>query len=209
VRESVVLLKNERITLPLSKKLKHVVVFGKAANDLGLQCGGWTIDWQGKPGKVTSGGTTLLEAIQQTVSAETKVTYSADGGEIEAADVVIVAVAEEPYAEMKGDRTNLNLNTADLALINRARQANGPVVTVLYSGRPLVLGEALESSDAFVAAWLPGTEGRDMTDVLFGDYKPKGRLPRTWPRSNEQLPQLAHDPAKVDALFPFGFGLKY
>jgi beta-glucosidase len=84
-----------------------------------------------------------------------------------------------------------------------------PVVTVLYSGRPLVLGAALEASDAFVAAWLPGTEGRGLTDVLFGDYGPKGKLPRTWPRSNDQIPQIAANPAKVNAQFPYGYGLSF
>lgn len=211
VRESLVLLKNERQTLPLSKKLKQLVVVGAAADDLGLQCGGWTIDWQGKPGRVTPGGTTLLEAIRQTVSAGTKVTFSADGHDIKNADAVIVVIAEKPYAEMFGDKKDLSLGVEEVELINRAKQAGLPVVTLLYSGRPMVLGAALDMSDAFVAAWLPGTEGRGLTDVLFGDYKPKGKLPRTWPRSNEQLPQLgnAGDRAKVAAQFSYGFGLSY
>ncbi|MDD5139571.1 MAG: glycoside hydrolase family 3 N-terminal domain-containing protein [Verrucomicrobiales bacterium] len=209
VRESLVLLKNDRKALPLSKKIKHLVVVGQAADDLGLQCGGWTIDWQGKSGNVIKGGTTLLAAIRQTVSAETKITFSADGSGLKDADAVIVVVAEKPYAETKGDKKDLTLAPADLDLVNKARQTGAPVITVLYSGRPLVLGAALESSDAFVAAWLPGTEGRGLTDVLFGDQKPTGKLPRTWPRTNEQLPQLGNDRAKVDAQFPYGFGLSY
>jgi len=200
VRESLVLLKNERAALPFAKNLKHVQVIGKAADDLGIQCGGWTISWQGEAGKITPGGTTILEAIRQSVSPGTKVSFSADATKTEAADAVIVVIGETPYAEMKGDRTDLLLSAADTALIKRAKQNGAPVVTVLLSGRPLVLGEALEASDAFVAAWLPGTEGLGVTDILFGDAKPTGKLPRAWPQS-----------ANLAAAnnFPFGFGLTY
>jgi beta-glucosidase len=205
VRESLVLLKNEHHTLPLSKTLKHLVVVGEAADDLGMQCGGWTIDWQGRKGTVTPGGTTLLAAIRQTVSAGTTVTYSADGSGLSGADTIIVVVGEPPYAEMKGDRKDLSLAAEDGALIASAKAAGVPVVTVVYSGRPLILGAALDESDALVAAWLPGTEGLGLTDVLFGDAKFKGKLPRTWPRSNEHITtgDLAEKP-----LFKFGFGLK-
>ena len=209
VRESLVLLKNDAKTLPLSKKVKHLAVIGKGADDLGIQCGGWTIDWQGEPGNKMPGGTTLLSAIRQTVSAGTKVTFASDASKITNADAIIVVVGEQPYAEMKGDRTDLQLAAEDAALIAQARATGGRVITVLYSGRPMVLGAALESSDAFVAAWLPGTEGRGITDVLFGDHKPKGKLPRAWPQSNDQIPQIASEPTKVDAQFPCGFGLSY
>ncbi len=205
VRESLVLLKNEHQTLPLSKDLKHLVVVGEAADDLGMQCGGWTIDWQGRKGKVTPGGTTLLTAIKGAVSAGTTVTYSADGSEVSGADAVVVVVGEEPYAEMKGDRQNLDLSEADRALIAKAKATGAPVVTVLYSGRPLVLGSALKKSDAFVAAWLPGTEGEGMTDVLFGDTPFKGTLARNWPKSDEELAGLSSTP---HSLFKDGFGLK-
>jgi len=206
VRESLVLLKNERAVLPLAKNLKQLKVVGKAADDLGVQCGGWTISWQGETGKVTSGGTTILEAIRQTVGKETKVSFSPDGSGLDGADAVLVVIGEAPYAEMKGDRTDLLLAPADVALIKKAKQAGAPVVTVLLSGRPLVLGEALEASDAFVAAWLPGTEGLGVADVLFGNFKPTGKLPRAWPQtaapSTGQLTQNATS-------FPFGFGLTY
>ena len=205
VRESLVLLKNEHQTLPLSKQLKHLVVVGEAADDLGMQCGGWTIDWQGRKGKVTPGGTTLLTAIKGAVSAGTTVTYSVDGSEVSGADAVVVVVGEEPYAEMKGDRQNLDLSEADTALIAKAKATGAPVVTVLYSGRPLVLGPALKESDAFVAAWLPGTEGEGMTDVLFGDTPFKGTLARNWPKSDEELAGLSSTP---HSLFKDGFGLK-
>lgn len=181
VRESLVLLKNDNHVLPLKKNLHHLVVVGEGADDLGMQCGGWTSNWQGKLGNVTSGGTTLLAAIRQTVSPDTQVTYSADASNVADADAVIAVVGEPPYAEMKGDRTELVISTEDAALIARAKASGAPVVTVMYSGRPLALNQSLDDSAAFVAAWLPGTEGLGMTDVLFGDYKFKGKLPRTWP----------------------------
>jgi len=204
VQQSLVLLKNSSHTLPLAKNLKHLVVVGAAADDLGRQCGGWTVSWQGS-GQLTR-GTTILEAIRKTVSPETVVTFSPDGGEIKNADAVIAVVGEAPYAEMKGDRTNLELATNDVALVAQARAAGAPVVTLLISGRPLILNSALADSSAFVAAWLPGTEGQGVADVLFGDVKPTGKLPREWPRDNDQLAanKLAGKP-----LFKFGFGLTY
>lgn len=206
VRESLVLLKNSNNLLPLKKNLQRVIVVGKAADDLGMQCGGWTIDWQGKPGNVTTGGTTLLAAIKKAVSAETEVTYSLDGSDLKPADVIIVAVGEQPYAEFKGDREDLNLPAADAALIAKAKATNSRVVALLYSGRPLILNSALDQSDAFVAAWLPGTEGEGITDVLFGDHAFKGKLPRHWPSNSEQL---SADNIAGKALFSVGFGLTY
>jgi beta-glucosidase len=181
VRESLVLLKNDHHALPLAKTISHLAVVGAAADDLGRQCGGWTIDWQGGLGNVTHGGTTLLAAIRQTVSPGTQVTFSPDASDLTGADAIIAVVGEPPYAEMKGDREELKLSDEDTALIAKAKAAGKPVVTILYSGRPLEVQSALENSDAFVAAWLPGTEGLGLTDVLFGDYKFKGKLPRHWP----------------------------
>jgi beta-glucosidase len=209
VRASLVLLKNERQALPLAKNIKHLAVVGKAADDLGMQCGGWTISWQGESGPVTHGGTTLLAAIQKTVSRNTQVTFSPDGENLRGADAIVVAVGEMPYAEMIGDRTNLDLSSGDVALIAKARTTGVPVVTVLYSGRPLVLGPVLTDCDALVAAWLPGTEGEGMTDVLFGDFKPTGKLPRPWPRDNFQLNSAVFAGSGQSPLFPFGFGLTY
>jgi beta-glucosidase len=209
VRESLVLLKNNHQTLPLSKKVKHLAVVGKAADDLGIQCGGWTISWQGSPGPVTHGGTTLLAAIKQTVSSDTQVTYSPDGNELAGADAVIVAIVEMPYAEMKGDRSDLSLSAEDAALVEKAKALNVPVVTVLYSGRPLVLGKTLDQTDAFVAAWLPGTEGLGMTDVLFGDFKPTGHLPRQWPQDNSGLSSMESTAAHIQPQFASGYGLTF
>lgn len=204
VRESLVVLKNANHLLPLKKDLKRITVIGKGANDIGMQCGGWTITWQGRNGDVTTGGTTLLKAIKETVSTGTEVNYSPDGSDLKSPDVIIAVVGEEPYAEFKGDRQDLNLAPTDVALIAKAKAANVPVLTLLYSGRPLILGSALDQSDVFIAAWLPGTEGLGLTDVLFGDHAPTGKLPRLWPANNEQL---AVDHVAGKSLFPAGFGL--
>ena len=209
VRESLVLLKNEKQVLPLKKDLKRIVVLGKAADDLGIQCGGWTIDWQGKIGNVTSGGTTLLAAIKQTVAKNTEVKFSPDAENLRGAEAIVVVVGELPYAEMKGDRSDLSLAPGDAALIRKAKSAGVPMVTVLYSGRPLVLGKALEISDAFVAAWLPGTEGAGITDILFGDATPIGKLPRPWPRDNSELGGAGVAAPVTSPLFAPGFGLTY
>jgi beta-glucosidase len=205
VRESLVLLKNEKHLLPLSKKIKHIVVVGAAADDLGMQCGGWTIDWQGGHGNVTHGGTTILTAIRQTVSSGAQVTFSPDASDLKDADAIIAVVGEPPYAEMKGDRTNLDLSVTSTTLIAKAKATGVPVVTILFSGRPLILNSALTDSDAFIAAWLPGTEGLGVTDFLFGDCKFTGKLPRSWPRINDHIVNT-DKPEKP--LFPFGFGLR-
>ena len=182
VRESLVLMKNENHVLPLSKKIKHLVVVGAGADDMGMQCGGWTVDWQGGHGNITHGGTTLLAAIRHAVSSGTQVTFSPDAGNLEGADAIIAVVGESPYAEGRGDRKQLNLSSQDLALLTKAKASGAPVVTILYSGRPLMANSAMDDSVAFVAAWLPGSEGEGITDVLFGDYKFTGKLPRPWPR---------------------------
>lgn len=204
VQQSLVLLKNEHHALPLAKNLKHLVVIGRGADDLGMQCGGWTVDWQGN-GQLTY-GTTILQGIRDAVSPETQVTYSPDGTDINNADAVIVVVGETPYAEYKGDRTNLDLSANDAALIATARASGARVTTILLSGRPLILGTTLKSSDAFIAAWLPGTEGEGIADVLFGDVKPMGKLPREWPSNDHQF---AANAMQGKPLFPLGYGLSY
>jgi beta-glucosidase len=122
------------------------------------------------------------------------------------ADAIVVIVGEMPYAEFKGDRITLDLTPEDIALVEKAKSSGAPVTTILLSGRPLILGSALDSSDAFVAAWLPGSEGEGVADVLFGDVKPTGKLPREWPRNNDQFMSYKM-PGKP--LFKFGFGLTY
>ena len=208
VRETLVLLKNDKRVLPLSKNLKRIVVAGKSADDIGNQCGGWTITWQGKSGNVTGGGTTILQAIKQGVSSNTEVVYSRDGADASHADAAIVVVGEAPYAEYLGDRASLNLPDEDVAAIERVKRAGIPTVVLLFSGRPIIINRALELSDAFVAAWLPGTEGRGVTDVLFGDYRFKGKLSFSWPRSMDQIPINVGD-SDYRPLFKYGFGLEY
>ena len=201
VRESLVLLKNEGHALPLSKKAARLHIAGKNADDIGNQCGGWTIDWQGRSGNVTTGGTTILAAIRNTVSKDTKVTFSKDGSGAEGATVGVVVIGEKPYAEGAGDRASLALAAEDIAAVKTMKAAGIPVVVVLVSGRPMILGDVLDTASAVVAAWLPGSEGQGVADVLFGDYKPTGKLSFTWPK--------AVGKGTADPLFAFGYGLKY
>ncbi|HUC84615.1 MAG TPA: glycoside hydrolase family 3 N-terminal domain-containing protein, partial [Candidatus Acidoferrales bacterium] len=205
VRQSLVQLKNDQHTVPLAKNLKQLAVVGAAADDIGRQCGGWTISWQGQSGDILHGGTTILSAIRAAVSPTTKVNFSRDGSNLTGAEAVIVVIGESPYAEMQGDRSDLRLAASDLALVEKARSAGAPVVTVLLSGRPLILGNALADSDAFLAAWLPGTEGEGVADVLFGEYKPTGKLPRQWPRSNDGVATAAIQPSAAAPQFPDGY----
>jgi beta-glucosidase len=206
VRESLVLLKNDG-ALPVARTVKRIHVAGRNADDLGAQSGGWTITWQGKRGPVTT-GTTVLEGIRRAAGDRIQVSFAADGSGAEGAGLAIVVVGEDPYAEFFGDAADLALAEADQRAIAAAKKAGARVVTVVVSGRPLILGDALAQSDALVAAWLPGTEGEGVADVLFGDHKPSGKLPFTWPRSVEQIPLNVGD-TPYDPLFPFGHGLSY
>ncbi|UCG25476.1 MAG: glycoside hydrolase family 3 C-terminal domain-containing protein [Chloroflexota bacterium] len=208
VRKSLVLLKNDNGTLPLAKDVDHIVVAGPAADSIGLQCGGWTIEWLGGTGNITH-GTTFLQAIRQTVSAETAIDYD-ESGSFSAgreADVGIVCLHELPYAEGVGDRAELCLSEEEAGLIERVRAQCRRLIVILFSGRPLIISEHLEKWDAFVAAWLPGTEGQGIADVLFGDYSFTGRLAYSWPRRMDQIPSRAMVTRDDGPLFPFGFGL--
>jgi len=207
VRQSLVLLKNDTAVLPLSKYLGRIHVAGKNADNIGNQCGGWTISWQGSSGNITT-GTTILQAIRNAVSPSTIVTYSVDGSGAAGADAGIVVVGETPYAEGMGDRTDLSLNSDDAGAIIRVKGTGIPTIVILISGRPMILGDILTVSDAFIAAWLPGSEGQGIADVLFGDYNPTGTLSHSWPRSMSQIPINAGDQT-YDPLFPLEFGLRY
>jgi beta-glucosidase len=208
VRESLVLLKNAKKTLPLAKSAARIHVAGEGANNLGMQCGGWTINWQGWVKHEVPGGTTLLAAIKNAVSKETKVTYSADGTGAEGADVGVVVLGEKPYAEFEGDSADLALPKEDLQTLLNMKKAGIPIAVVLLSGRPVILGEILDQADALLAAWLPGSEGQGVADVLFGDHAPTGKLSYSWPRSVAQLP-LSAGAADYDPLFKLGDGLSY
>lgn len=210
VRESLVLLKNENAALPIAKDAATIFVAGQGADNLGRQLGGWSIEWQGGSGDITT-GTTLLAAVKAAVSPETTVSYSVTGlfdGSV--ADVGIVVLSEDPYAEFEGDNNRIGLSRGEIAMINRMRESSKTLIVVLYSGRPLIVTEELLAADAFVAAWLPGTEGAGITDVLFGDAPFTGKLSFTWPRSVDQLPfDLSAIPTEgcEAPLFPFGYGL--
>jgi beta-glucosidase len=207
VRQSIVLLKNGNRALPLNRAAARIHVAGKSAADLGNQCGGWTIDWQGKSGAVTPGGTTILDAIRKAVPAA-KVTYSADGAGAAGAAVGVVVIGEKPYAEGDGDQADLALAPEDLAAVNAVKAARIPTVVVLLSGRPMILGGVLDRADALVAAWLPGTEGDGVADVLFGNYKPTGKLSFAWPRTMAGVAKHPGQPG-YDPQFALGFGLTY
>ncbi len=206
VSQSLVLLKNEGPVLPLSPGASlHVA--GKCADDIGNQCGGWTIDWQGESGPVTSGGTTILAAIREAAGDSTRVTFSLDGTGGQSARIGIAVIGEKPYAEMMGDRENLSLDSEDIAAVGNLKRSGMPVVVVVISGRPLALEPVLDQADAIVAAWLPGTEGGGVADVLFGHRQPSGKLSFTWPRGDSTSFHLG-DPG-YRTLFPFGYGLTY
>ena len=210
MRKSVVLLKNENNALPISKKITRIHVAGKSADNIGNQCGGWTIQWQGETGNVTPGGTTVLEAVRATVSKDTEVTYSLDGKGAEGAALGIAVIGELPYAEGVGDRADLSLDEEDVAVVNNLKKAGIPVVTLVISGRPMIVKEILAETDALLASFLPGTEGQGIADVLFGDYNPTGKLSFSWPRSMEQLPLNINMPEdEYDSLYPLGYGLNY
>ncbi len=210
VRKSLVLLKNENKALPLAKSTPLIYVAGDLANDIGSQCGGWTLVWQGKAGNEMP-GTTILDGLKQAVSSASRVEYKPDGQFDGQADIGIVVVGEKPYSEGVGDRADLSLSDADSALIDRMKARSQKVIVILISGRPMVITTQMVKADAFVAAWLPGTEGQGIADVLFGDYDFTGKLPYTWPRWNSQLPfaNLNALPTRTCAapLFPFGYGL--
>ena len=203
VRKSMVLLKNKNNILPIPKSGKTIIVAGKGADDVGMQSGGWTISWQGGMGQTTN-GTTILDAIKSAVDPGTVVEYTPDGTSF-TGDLAVVVIGEKPYAEMIGDRKDLKLDNEDLEVIKRFTDNDIPVVVVLLSGRPMIVTDEIGKWDGFIAAWLPGTEGTGVADVLFGDYKPTGKLSFSWPKSMNQFPIDPND----DHLFSFGFGLTY
>ena len=215
VRESLVLLKNDGDMLPLDKSRK-VIVVGSHANNVAYQCGGWTKKWQGAhtdlyghAARPVEGATSILDGIRQVIGNEQVIDAGVDGFS-DAADTVIIVVGETPYAERDGDRAaaDLVLDREQRELIARYHDAGKRVVTVLVSGRPLLVNEEIRQSAALVAAWLPGSEGAGIAEVLFGDYDFKGKLGFTWPGSADQIPINVGDP-DYDPLFEYGFGLGY
>ena len=215
VRESLVLLKNDDGILPLDKD-STVIVAGSHADNVAYQSGGWTKKWQGAhadqygfPARPVEGATSIIDGIRQLIGRERVIDAGVDGVRDDA-DVAIIVVGETPYAEGAGDRRaeELVLSAEQRELIRAYHEWGTRVVTVLISGRPLLVTEELAWSDALVAAWLPGSEGLGIAEVLFGEYNFSGRLGFTWPRDAGQVPLRIGDP-EYDPLFPYGFGLRY
>jgi beta-glucosidase len=205
VRESLVLLKSKNSVLPLPKTNARILVAGSHADNLGYQCGGWTVRWQGGSDNTTI-GTTILDGMRK-VAPSAAIDFSLAGDfEDTRGTCALVVIGEAPYAEGRGDKKDLALPEKDVKLIRKMKSYGHPVVVVLISGRPLIIDEILDDADAIIAAWLPGTEGEGVADVLFGDFLPRGILSHTWPKSMDQIPINVGDP-KYDPLFPYGFGM--
>lgn len=216
VRESLVLLKNDNQTLPIAKGTKKIVVVGEHANSSGLQSGGWTINWQGTKENY-KGATNILQGIKAQANGEVVYDKDATGNHFNA-DLAIIVVGEVPYAEFFGDighesnKLTLELTEEHKKYIKTYKEKGVKTVVVLISGRPLVVSDEIDTSDAFVAAWLPGSEGDGIAEVLFGDYNFKGKLPHSWPKSLEDYkgkygPNFWDN--SIKPLYEFGYGLKY
>jgi len=219
VAASMVVLKNDGAVLPLSTDVPGVSLGGKTADNIGNQCGGWTVTWQGKTGAVTP-GTSVRQALE-TVLTPGRVSYALDGSAKGSATVGIAVIGETPYSEGCGDiptpvggtscvsrPTSLSLDSADVQVVQKMKTAGLKTVVVLVVGRPMIIDAILPIADAIVVAWLPGTEAAGVTDVLFGDVHPTGKLPHSWPRTQAQIPINQGD-ATYDPLFPYSFGLTY
>ncbi|QNG75948.1 1,4-beta-D-glucan glucohydrolase [Stenotrophomonas maltophilia] len=219
VRESLVLLKNQNGLLPLSPK-QRILVAGDGADDVGKQAGGWTLNWQGTgtTRKDFPNADTIYEGIaRQASAAGGEAVLSVDGRYAVKPDVAVVVFGEDPYAEFQGDRPTLAYkpgNETDLALLKRLKADGIPVVAVFLSGRPLWVNREINAADAFVAAWLPGSEGAGIADVLLRgsdgrvQYDFKGKLSFSWPRTATQYANNVGQ-KDYDPLFAFGFGLTY
>jgi beta-glucosidase len=195
VRESLVLLQNTGNVLPLTKGSK-VYVGGSGSNSLANQMGGWTITWQGDGSKTT--GTTIQQAIGKVA---TPAATMAD------ADAIVIVLSEHPYAEFEGDSKTLDtLPAADFTLLTQAKATGKKTVAIIVSGRPVLIQSHLGDAGAWIAAWLPGSEGDGVADVLFGDYHPTAKLSHSWPKTDAQA---AVTVANYDPLFALGFGMTY
>lgn len=218
VRESLVLLKNKEGLLPLSPKL-NILVAGDAAHNIGKQSGGWTITWQGTNNSNADfpGGSSIYDGLaQQVKAAGGTITLQENGDFKQKPDVAIVVFGEEPYAEGHGDKDNLAYQRGtktDLALLTKLKQQGIPVVSVFISGRPMWVNAELNASDAFVAAWLPGSEGKAVADVLLSDkdsevqHDFKGKLSFSWPKTATQI--VNRFDKDYAPLLPYGYGLSY
>lgn len=213
VRKSLVLLKNENKLLPFKNNSK-IFVTGPGADDVGIQSGGWTLSWQGglDDGKGIYKGTSILEGMKQKAKEKGSIIIT-DESESSQADVVVVVIGEKPYAEWFGDSNDLSLEgktalRGNMEALNYAYSLNKPVVVIMLSGRPMIISKEIDKWNSFVAAWLPGSQGEGIADVLFGDYNFTGKLSVTWPLNMEQIPINIGD-KEYKPLFPYGMGLNY
>ena len=212
VRESLVLLKNQGSVLPL-KPGARILLAGDGADSMTKQTGGWTLTWQGTGTTRADfpNADTIAEAMAEAAKAAGGSTELAVDGVFKTRpDVAVVVFGEDPYAEFQGDRPDVAFDdpTDNLALLRRLKAAGIPTVSVFLSGRPLWVNPHLNASDAFVAAWLPGSEGGGVADVLFGKADFKGTLPYSWPRETDQTAVNVGD-ADYNPLFAYGYGLTY
>lgn len=219
VRKSLVLLKNNHNILPLSPNSK-VLIAGDGANNIAKQAGGWSVSWQGTDNTNADfpNATSVYAGLRQQIEAAGGTAeLSVDGQYSKKPDIAIVVIGEEPYAEWFGDIQLLEYqhgNKRDLALLQKLKQQNIPVVTVFLSGRPLWVNKELNASDAFVAAWLPGSEGQGIADVLLSDsngniqHDFSGKLSFSWPKYDDQYLLNVKD-AQYQPLFAYGYGLSY
>jgi beta-glucosidase len=203
VRESLVLLKSENSVLPLAEN-QTVYVVGEHADNAGLQSGGWSIHWQGQT-ESYRGATTILNGIK--AMSDKVIHEPSQCDERSRGQTVVAVVGEQPYAEHLGDTDELWLPTAQKELLETCRLLANKLIVILISGRPLEVNREIELSDAFIAAWLPGSEGAGIADLLFAKdgFKPVGKLPHPWPKDLADLPLEIGDER---ALFPYGFGLQ-
>ncbi len=186
VRESLVLLDSKNDVLPLNKNNMKYLVAGPLADDIGASCGGWSISWQGSNGDITI-GTSILEGLNE-VSESSEIIYSENGNYDDPVDAIIVVIGENPYAEGAGDKSDLKIEFQQVQLVKTLKEKGVPIICVMLTGRPRIIGEIMPYTDAMISAWLPGTEASGVADIIFGDYKPSGKLSLTWPRSMDQIP---------------------
>lgn len=217
VRKSLVLLKNGEIggrsALDMAKEAENIAVCGAGAFDIGRQCGGWTISWEGKSGNITV-GTPVIQGIYDAVKDHAKVSHCVDGKIKEDIDAIVTVIGENPYVESGGDRTPDGLKPVAgdvtlLAGIEESIAENGKVpvkILVVMAGRPIDIAGYVDDYDAVIMAFLPGTEGEGIADVLFGDYDFEGTLPMTWIRDFSKVDEKFALP-ESEILFPYGFGL--
>ena len=194
VAQSLVLLQNKNNVLAKLSSYKNILIAGQGADDIGMQCGGWTITWQGRHGSITK-GTTILEGIRNTAKDKT-ITYAENGKANGTFDAVIAVIGEDPYAETEGDRIRIDIRQRDMDMLRDVYGYKCPVIVIMLSGRPMTVGDEYKNWDAFIAAWLPGSEGGGIADMLFGGKDFIGRTPYTWRKT-----------INGEILFPFGFGL--